>query len=140
MFGSPVGSFGMVLVLLISSTQLFIKTTNMKKVFFMILGMTVGVAVMADTGTTTSRSMAREKTMSNLRVDVRARDAAAHQVNHDLGHFRFGRAIHDHKAVAQCNKQVNADSWRLRAEGVDHPVTKARRQIRVQNDNVKDRI
>lgn len=108
----------------------------------MILGLTVGVAVMAGPGasSSTTKYMARERTMTDLRMDVRSRDAAAHKVNHDLGHLRFGRAIHDHKAVAQCKKQINADSWRLRADGVDHPVVKARRQIRVQDDNMKDHI
>lgn len=115
----------------------------MKKLFFLILGMTVGVAVMAGPGvrpSTSSKHMVRERTMTDLRMNVRARDAAAHKVNRDLGHLRFGMAIHDHKAVAQCKKQIHADSRRLKADGIDHPVTKAKRQIRVQDDNMKDHI
>jgi len=78
--------------------------------------------------------------MADLRTEVRDHRAAAHVVNRDLGHFRFGRAIHDHKAVARINKQMTIDQKRLELMGVDHPITKAKRQVKVQDDNRKDNM
>ena len=78
--------------------------------------------------------------MKDLRGDVRDHRAATHQVNHDLSHVRIKKAMHDHKAVAETNKDEKRDSKRLKAHGVDHAVVKAKRQVKVQDDNRKDHM
>ena len=76
--------------------------------------------------------------MKDLKTDVRAHKAASHQVIHDLGHVRIRKAIQDHRSVASANKMADADSKRLKAQGVTHPVAKAKRQVKVEDDNHKD--
>lgn len=80
----------------------------------------------------------KKEEMKDLRTDVREKKAASHQVNKDLGHMRVKKAIHDHKAVARENKDIRKDSKALKDRGVSHPVAKAKRQVRVQDDNKKD--
>ncbi len=109
----------------------------MKKVLFVIFGLTLGATVMAQTEPTKKD---KDKDMSNLRTDVRAHKAATHQVNHDLSHARVSRAVRDHKTVAKTNRMRNADARSLKSKGVNHPVAKAKRQVKVQDDNKKDHI
>lgn len=78
--------------------------------------------------------------MKNLRSDVRAHEATRKVVGHDWSHFRIRQAFKDHKQVAQTHRRVDVDRKMARAEGIAHPLTKAKRQIRVQDDNAKDHI
>lgn len=119
--------------------QLFIKAETMKKLLVVLLCMSMGAATIAQSGPGISVSTRdKEKTMKNLRDDVRAHEATKQVVGHDVTHFRIRQAIMDHKQVSQTHKRVDADSRLARAQGIDHPITKARRQIRVQDDNHKD--
>jgi hypothetical protein len=97
----------------------------------------MSAAAMAQTG---DPQKDKEKAAKDLRTDVRAHKAATHQVNHDLSHVRVRKAVQDHKAVAKTNRMTHTDSKRLKAHGVSHPVAKAKRQVRVQDDNHKDHI
>jgi hypothetical protein len=118
----------------------------MKKLIFLLLGIGLSAAVMAQTDLqkqkeTQKTVVQKKKTdMKNLRSDVREHQAATHQVNHDLSHVRIKKAMHDHKAVAEANKKENKEAKRLKAHGVDHSVAKAKRQVKVQNDNRKDHM
>lgn len=98
----------------------------------MLLGIGMSVGVFAQT------NPEKKAEMKDLRGDVRAHKAATHQVNHDLAHVRVSKAVRDHKAVSRINKDERSDARRLKAQGVDHPVTKAKRQVKVQEDNRKD--
>jgi hypothetical protein len=124
-----------------------IKMEAMKKLLIVMLGLSISVVGMSQAdgsqpGASQPVASRREKdkAMKDLKTDVRAHKAATHQVNHDLGHVRIRRAIQDHKSVASTHKMVNADSRRLKDKGVSHPVAKAKRQVRVEDDNHKDHI
>jgi hypothetical protein len=117
-----------------------IKMETMKKLLIVMLGLSISVAAMSQTPQTGGSKKEKDKAMKDLKTDVRAHHEATHQVNHDLGHVRIRRAIQDHKSVARTNKMVNADSKRLKEQGVSHPVAKAKRQVRVEDDNHKDHI
>jgi hypothetical protein len=119
-----------------------IKMEAMKKLLIVVLGLSISAVAMSQTGGSQPAASRREKdkAMKDLKTDVRAHQAATHQVNHDLGHVRIRKAIKDHKSVASTNKMVNADSKRLKDPGVSHPVAKARRQVKVEDDNHKDHI
>ena len=105
-----------------------------------MLGLSISVAAMSQTPQTGGSKKEKDKAMKDLKTDVRAHHEATHQVNHDLGHVRISKAIHDHKSVASTHKMVDADSKRLKADGVNHPVAKAKRQVKVEDDNHKDHI
>ena len=107
--------------------------TTMKKLLFMLLGVGMSVAAFAQTD-----HPVKKEEMKDLRTDVRAHKAATHTVNHDLAHVRVKKAMQDHKAVSRVNKDERADAQRLRERGVSHPVTKAKRQVKVQDANRKD--
>ena len=98
-----------------------------------MFGVGLSVALFAQTD-----HQVKKEEMKDLRGDVRAHKAATHKVNHDLAHVRVGKAIKDHKEVSRLNKDERADAKMLKARGVDHPVTKAKRQVKVQDDNKKD--
>ncbi|HLZ90036.1 MAG TPA: hypothetical protein VKQ52_22440 [Puia sp.] len=104
----------------------------MKKLLFVLLCLGFSAAVFAQTDQT------KKAEMKDLRSDVRAHKAATHKVNHDLAHVRVSKAMQDHKAVHRLNKDENSDAKRLKEQGVSHPVTKAKRQVKVQEDNRKD--
>ena len=104
----------------------------MKKILCIIAGLALTAGAMAQTDTR------KKEEMKDLRTDVREKKAAKHQVNKDLGHVRIKKAVEDHKAVAAENKDMKKDSRRLKKQGVSHPVTKAKRQVKVQDDNRKD--
>jgi hypothetical protein len=104
----------------------------MKKIVFLLIGISLTVGAMAQT------DPQKKAEMKDLRTDVREKKAASHKVNKDLSHIRVKKAIHDHKAVAKENKDIKRDSKALKEKGVSHPVAKAKRQVRVQQDNKKD--
>jgi hypothetical protein len=120
--------------------QLFIKAETMKKLIVVFLCLSVGAATIAHAGPGSNSTKAKEKTMKNLRSDVRAHEATKKVVGHDVTHFRLRQAFKDHKQVAQTHRLIDADSKMAKAQGIDHPVTKAKRQVRVQDDNAKDHI
>ncbi|HTJ14635.1 MAG TPA: hypothetical protein VL547_21495 [Dinghuibacter sp.] len=104
----------------------------MRKLLVLILGISLTASAMAQT------DPQKKQEMKDLRTDVREKKAASHKVNKDWSHVRVKKAMHDHKAVARENKDISKDSKRLKRQGVDHPVAKAKRQVRVQDDNRKD--
>jgi hypothetical protein len=112
----------------------------MKKLLIVMLGLSISVVAMSQTSEPVASKKEKDKAMKDLKTDVRAHKAASHQVNHDLGHVRIRKAIQDHRSVASANKMANADSKRLKAQGVTHPVAKAKRQVKVEDDNHKDHI
>jgi hypothetical protein len=104
----------------------------MKKLVVLILGISLAASGMAQT------DPQKKQEMKDLRTDVRERRAASHKVNRDWSHVRVKKAMRDHKAVARENRDIDKDAKRLKRQGVDHPVAKAKRQVRVQDDNRKD--
>ena len=105
----------------------------MKKLFVMICGMTMSAAVMASTGSGPGDKKDRDHEMKNLKEDVRAHKETKDVVNHDLHRVRIARAIHDHKAVARTNRMMKDDSKKLKADGVDHPITTARHEVKMED-------
>ena len=114
------------------------KMKIMKKLFFVILGVGLSAAVFAQTEQ--PKKEVKKAEMKDLRSDVRDHKAATHQVNKDLGHVRIGKAIKDHKTVHRIKKDEKSDAKRLKRQGVDHAVVKAKRQVKVQDDNRKDHL
>jgi hypothetical protein len=117
----------------------------MKKLFFVMLGLAISAAVVAQTSQTKkddpkTKKEVKKTEMKDLRSDVRDRQAATHQVNKDLSHVRIGKAIKDHKTVHRIKKDEKSDARRLKQQGVDHAVAKAERQVKVQDDNRKDHM
>jgi homoaconitase/3-isopropylmalate dehydratase large subunit len=106
--------------------------STMKKIAFLILGISLTASVMAQT------DPKKAADMKELRTDVRQKQAASHKVNHDITHAKVKKAVHDHKAVAREKKEIRSDSKQLKNRGVSHPVAKAKRQVKVQDDNRKD--
>lgn len=106
--------------------------STMKKLLVVLLGLSLTAGAMAQT------DPQKKAEMRELRSDVREKKAASHKVNKDITHVRVKKAVHDHKAVARKNKEIRHDSKNLRDQGVSHPVAKAKRQNRVQDDNRKD--
>lgn len=122
-----------------SNNYLFTKLQTMKKLVFVFLCMSIGVVVMAQTDPATG-TKAKEKTMTNLRSDVRSQHASKKVVGHDMAHARVGQAVRDHRQVADTRRVTKADGHIAKAQGIKHPVAKAKRQVRVQDDNKKDHI
>ena len=87
----------------------------MKKIAFLLIGISLTVGAMAQT------DPHKKADMQNLRTDVREKKAASHKVNKDLSHVRVKKAIHDHKAVARQNKDIRQDSKALKNRGVKSP-------------------
>jgi|GEM_PF-1646673 hypothetical protein len=106
----------------------------MKKLIVFCVVMAMGAAAIAQSGPGVSVSKReRDKTMKNLREDVRAHEATKQVVGHDITHFRIRQAFMDKKQVAQTHKRVDADRRVAREQGIDHPIGKARRQIREED-------
>jgi hypothetical protein len=104
----------------------------MKKAILMLFSITLAIGLMAQTDP-------KKKTeMKDLKTDVREKNAAKHVENKDLSHLRLKKALHDHKAVAAENKDMKHDAKRLEKQGVEHPIAKAKRQVKVQDDAKKD--
>src|SRR5258707_2270824 len=108
-----------------------LKFNTMKKALRIVAAQAFTFGAMAQTET-------KKEQMKDLRTDVGEKKAAKHQVNKDLSHVRLGKAAHDQKAVAAENKDMKKDARRLKRKGVTHPITKAKRQVHVQDDNKKD--
>jgi hypothetical protein len=111
------------------------KTCTMKKLFIFCLVMAMGAVAFAQSGPGVSVSKRdQEKTMKNLREDVRAHEATKKVVGHDVTHFRIRQALMDHKQVAETHRRVDADRRVAREQGIDHPIGKARRQNRQEDE------
>ncbi|MHA4806712.1 hypothetical protein ACX0G9_01330 [Flavitalea flava] len=104
----------------------------MKKVLFLLLSISIAAGAMAQT------DPPKKAEMKDLKTDVREKKAAKHKVNKDLGHLRLRKATKDQKVVRAENKDINKDAKRLKNRGVEHPVTKAKRQVKVEDDAKKD--
>lgn len=118
----------------IHGIKLFIKAETMKRLVIMLLGVFLGTAAMAQAGPGKSTQKERDKTMKNLREDVRAHEDTKHVVGDDLVHFRIRRAIQEHREVARTHKMVDKDRKIARRQGIDHPVAVARRQVHHEED------
>jgi uncharacterized protein HemX len=106
----------------------------MKKLIFVLFGLGMGVAVMAQT-------VPEKKTeMNQLRANERTRKTHAHQVNKDLAHARIHKAVQDHKAVAADNRAIKQNKKDLKNMEVSHPVAKAKRKNKVADENRKDEM
>jgi hypothetical protein len=112
---------------------LFIKAETMKKLFVVFFCISMGAAAMAQSGPEASK-VDKERTMKNLREDVKAHEDTKHVVGNDLTHLRFRRAIDEHKEVARTHRMVDADSKVAKAQGISHPVVTARRQLHAQSE------
>ncbi len=104
----------------------------MKKIILFLIALSLGAGVMAQT------DPKKKEEMTKLRAEERQKDAASHKVNKDLTHAKVKKAVQDHKAVAANNKKARSHAKTLRNRNVSHPVTKARRQNKVADDNRKD--
>jgi hypothetical protein len=116
----------------------FTKIENMKKLFFVMLGVGISAAVFAQTEQPKKTEPVKKTEMKDLRSDVRAHKTAGDKVNRDLSHVRVGKAMKDHAAVHDIKKDEHSDAKQLREQGVKHPISKAKRQVKVQDDNRKD--
>lgn len=97
----------------------------------MAVGFMASIAVMAQT--TATRDVQKEKTMKDLRNDVRAHEATQKEVGSDIVHFRIHQAFQDHQLVTRTHKMVDADRRKAKAEGIDHPITQARRAVHAED-------
>ena len=114
--------------------RIIFKAETMKKLLFVLLCMSMGAAAIAQSGPAISVSARdQEKTMKNLRDDVRAHEATQQVIGNDMVHFRIRRAIMDHNQVSQTHLRVDADRRVARAQGIEHPISKAKHQIRVED-------
>jgi hypothetical protein len=104
----------------------------MKKLLIVLLGLGLGTGVMAQT------EPVKKEEMKDLKTHVREKKVATHRVNHDLSHAKVKKAIHDHKAVAVQNKDIHRDAKGLKNRKVGHPIAKAKRQVKVEDDARKD--
>src|SRR5579872_1791025 len=106
----------------------------MKKSILVLLGLWMGAAAMnrVMAQVTPTRDIQKEKTMKDLKKDVRAHEATQRTVGNDIVHFRVGQAFRDHRLVSRTHKAVDADRKRAKAEGIDHPVVKARREVHAE--------
>jgi hypothetical protein len=111
-----------------------LKMETMKKLLFLLLGVGMSAGVFAQT----TEHEVKKQEARDMRTDVRAHKAATNKRNHDLAHARVSKAVHDQKTVSHTNKNTRVDAKMLRERGVDHPVTKAKREVKVQDDHRKD--
>src|SRR5579872_1652899 len=111
----------------------------MKKSILVLLGLWMGAAAMnrVMAQVTPTRDIQKEKTMKDLKNDVRAHEATQRTVGNDLVHFRINQAFQDHKLVSRTHKRVDADRKQARAEGIDHPITKARREVHAEDARMR---
>jgi hypothetical protein len=103
----------------------------MKKLFFLLFGVGLCGAVMAQANPHLKER--RETTMQALREDVRAHEATKRQVGDDLTHIRIRKAFKDHGDVARTHKLIDADRKRAIDEGIDHPISRARREVHAED-------
>jgi hypothetical protein len=104
----------------------------MKKLIFVFFGLGLSVAVMAQT-------VPEKKTeMNHLQANERAKKADAHRVNKDLTHAKVRKAMVDHKVVAADNRDIKRNTKSLKNMEVNHPVAKAKRRNKVQDQNKQD--
>ncbi|HEV2480633.1 MAG TPA: hypothetical protein VGS79_13245 [Puia sp.] len=112
----------------------------MKKLIVVLFFLSMGAAVIAQSGPGVGASKRdQDKTMKNLREDVRAHEVTKQVVGHDVTYFRIRQALMDHKQVAQTHKRVDADRRVAREQGIDHPISKARRLNREQDEHARER-
>ena len=104
----------------------------MKKALIIVLGLGLTFGAMAQT------EPVKKEEMKDLKTHVREKKVATHRVNHDLSHVKVKKAVRDHKAVAVQNRDIHRDAKSLKNRKVGHPVAKAKRQVKVEDDARKD--
>lgn len=112
----------------------------MKKLIVILFFMSMGAFTMAQSGPGVGASKRdQDKTMKDLREDVRAHEATKQVVGSDLTHFRIRQAFRDKKQVAETHRRVDADRRVAREQGIDHPIGRARRLNRAQDEHTATR-
>lgn len=105
----------------------------MKKLIVVFFCLSMGAAAMAQSAAGASKEE-KERTMKNLREDVKAHEDTKHVIGNDMTHLRFRRAIDDHKEVARTHRLIDADRKKAKAQGIYRPVVTARKQVHAQED------
>ena len=115
------------------------KAETMKKSILILLGLWMGAAatnrVVAQV--TPTRDVQKEKTMKDLKNDVRAHEATKSTVGNDIVHFRVRQAFRDHQLVSRTHKMVDTDRKKAKAQGIEHPVVQARREVHAEDARVR---
>jgi Ni/Co efflux regulator RcnB len=128
---------GTVMALLGSTILNFIchkKRTIMKKVLFMLLGVTLTAGAMAQTA---EKKQEVKKEMKDLHKDVKEKREEKKEMGKALTHGKFKKAIHERKDVRAQKRHINKDAEELEEKGVKHPVTKVKHQIRSEKEAKK---
>jgi hypothetical protein len=99
------------------------KITTMKKVIFIIAGVMFTLTTMAQTSTTIKSDM------KDLRKDIREKNATKRDVTSDIKARDKAAAKASIQELKADRKEIKKDAIALKAQGVNHPVKKAHKQM-----------
>ena len=108
----------------------------MKKIAFILLGFALTSGTMAQTAEKKAE-MDKKKTEKQLENAIEAKKDEKHEVGSDLKHLKIGAAVKDQKEVRSDRRRIHRKAHHLKkAYGVKHPIIKAQKEVR-EDENEK---
>jgi hypothetical protein len=109
----------------------------MKKLIFMLAGVMLTAAAMAQTPE--KKQEIKKEEMKDLHKDVIEKRHERKAMGKAVAHGRVKKAVTKRKYVRADKRHINADAKRLERHGVRHPVAKVKHQIRSEKEAKKAR-
>ena len=108
----------------------------MKKIAFILLGFALTSGAMAQTAEKKAE-MDKKKTEKQLEKTIAAKKDEKHEVGSDIKHLKVGAAVKDRKEVRSDRHRIHRKAHHLKkAYGVKHPIIKAQKEVR-EDENEK---
>lgn len=108
----------------------------MKKVLFILLGIALTTASMAQTP---AQQVKKKEEMKDLHRDVAEKRHDNKKMAKHITHAKFKKAVADRKEKREDKKDIHKDQARLERQGVKHPVAKVKHQMKAEKEEKKAR-
>lgn len=103
----------------------------MKTVFAMLVGLGISAAVVAQAPASQQKKKAE---INDLKEDVKAKKEEKKEVAKAWTHGHVNKAVQEHKEKKEIKNDMKQDEAKLKAQGVKHPVAKAKHKLKAEKE------
>lgn len=106
----------------------------MKSLFAFLLATGIGATAIAQAPASDQKKKAE---INDLKEDVKAKKEQKKEVTKAWTHGHVTKAVAEHKEKKEIKKDIEQDEATLKAQGVKHPVAKAKHKLKAEKEAQK---
>jgi hypothetical protein len=106
----------------------------MKTVFAMLVGIGISAAAIAQVPASEQKKKAE---INDLKEDVKAKKEQKKEVTKAWTHGHVKKAVQEHQEKKEIKEDIKHDEATLKAQGVKHPVAKAKHKLKAEKEAQK---